>query len=77
MFHLSSWNHDCLGMNEAKAQGYAVAVEDLADMTKWTKDRLLKDWQAATRGRAGHVEFVRPDAFCDGSGGSDAGFRHR
>jgi hypothetical protein len=30
-------------MNEAKAQGYAVAPEDLADMTKWTKDRLLKD----------------------------------
>lgn len=30
-------------MNEAKAQGYAVAAEDLADMTKWTKDRLLKN----------------------------------
>jgi hypothetical protein len=30
-------------MNEARAQGFAVAAEDLADMTKWTKDRLLKD----------------------------------
>lgn len=30
-------------MNEARAQGYAIAPGDLADMTKWTKDRLLKD----------------------------------
>ncbi len=27
-------------MNEAKAQGYSIAAEDLADMTKWTKERL-------------------------------------
>jgi hypothetical protein len=27
-------------LNEAKAQGYTVAAADLADMTKWTKERL-------------------------------------
>ena len=29
-------------LTEAKSQGYAVKAETLADMTKWTKDRLLE-----------------------------------
>ena len=29
-------------LSEAKSRGYAVTAETLADMTKWTKDRLLE-----------------------------------